>query len=662
MTAFDLAVVTGLALAFWIPARRLAHGAPPVPLDDVFIHFGFARSAALGSPFCWIPENGYSSGGTSLTYPLVLAPFWLAGLRGGALAYAAAAIAIASLADLARSVRALLPRAPWWTGVLVAPLLLSVPLLDWTLFSGMEVALFAAVLGRACVALRRVEVASARDRPRAMSRLGVWSALLVATRPEAAPLALFAGVAAAHAGRSISAMRALARSTGPVALLLVSQALVNRALTGEWSAAGAVRKLVTTDPYTTPIDAAIEVIKNLTALRARALDAAMGGDGAWIAWALGLAGVLSARTRRVALPLVLGAYASIVLASFNATARFQNLRYAAPAMLMLLVAAALGAGVIASKRRLAPLASVLVIAAMIAPLRQLPVQIDLFARASRNIAEQQVEAAKRLVAMTPRPRSVLVGDAGAIPYLAELSAIDGLGLGGYKALPFARASVHGVPAVVELLERLPKHERPDVLALYPSWWAGLADVFGRPIASVKITDNVICGADEKVIYKADWSSLAAPGEGRAGAIDEIDVADLVDERAHGYVVPAPKGGWVVGASLALREGGARRFDAGRVVPEGRAESFLVRAGVPEGPLSIVIRTDGGGPLVIRVDVARGGRAVSDASIEVPARRADMWSEIAVRLASAAGGDRVVITATRGALRDFHVWLVRPESG
>src|SRR5687767_13469159 len=43
------------------------------PLDDVFIHFDFARSAAQGHPFEWISGNGYSSGSTSLIYPFVLA-------------------------------------------------------------------------------------------------------------------------------------------------------------------------------------------------------------------------------------------------------------------------------------------------------------------------------------------------------------------------------------------------------------------------------------------------------------------------------------------------------------------------------------------------------------------------------------------------------------
>jgi hypothetical protein len=52
------------------------------PLDDVFIHFDFARSAARGYPFQWSEGNGYSSGGTSLLYPLVLALGYRIGYDG----------------------------------------------------------------------------------------------------------------------------------------------------------------------------------------------------------------------------------------------------------------------------------------------------------------------------------------------------------------------------------------------------------------------------------------------------------------------------------------------------------------------------------------------------------------------------------------------------
>jgi hypothetical protein len=646
-------IAAGAGAAFWVPGYRRSAPHFPVPLDDVYIHFAFARSAALGHPFAWIPENGYSSGGTSLTYPLALAPAWALGLRGERIAIAAALLAVAALVDLARSLRKL---GPGWVSWAIPLLLVSVPLLDWSLFSGMETAFFGAVLGRALLAVRAAEERGPRDRGRAQAWAGVWAALLAATRPEAAPLALLLALSVVHAAGSLRTVPSIARASGPLLLFLGAQAAANRLLTGEWEAAGAVRKLAWSNPYTTGLEVALEAVKNLAVLRSQAFEVPLGGALAgWVVPLLGLAAVIDRRRRRLALPLLLGAAASVILVSFNTTARFQSFRYAAPALLMLLAAAALGAGALARLGRPGALAALgALAAAIVAPARGFPRQIDNFARASANIAGQQVEVAARLAREAPRPGRVLVGDAGAIPYLSGLPAIDGLGLGGYHDLPFARASVHGVPAVVELIERLPPSERPDVLALYPSWWQGLADVFGRREYGVRIADNVICGADEKVVYAADWSALGPPEEPREGALDALDVADLVDERAHAYEAPVPRGGWVVGAVLPL-PGGAPRFDAGRIVPEGRSESFAVRA---TGRVALVLRTDGGGPGAFRVTVEHAGAAVAGAEVPLPERAGGRWHEVRASLGAVRAGDRVRLEAVRTPLRDFHLWLIR----
>ncbi|WP_437758266.1 hypothetical protein [Sorangium sp. So ce1389] len=656
--------VLGAAAAFYGPALARTGGAWPAPLDDVYIHFGFARAAALGHPFSWIPGNGYSSGGTSLTYPLILAPGYLLGFRGAWLGLFAALLACAALLDLCRSLRQLLePRGPGaasarWVGWVAPLFVVAVPLLDWSWFSGMEVALLGAVLGRALVAVRRAELAPPPRRPAEQLRAGLLAALLVATRPEAIALAAPLAVAVAHAAGSLSAAAALARASLPTALLLGAQAAANRAFTGEWGAAGAVRKLILSNPYPAPLEKAVEVIRNLAALRVQALESALGGPScAFLLPLLGVVAALDRRSRRLAVPLLLGAYGSLLLVALNATARYQNLRYAAPALAMLLVAAALGTEALARRGRLAAgVAAALALAALAAPSPWFARQIDHFARSSANIAGQHVEVARRLAARAPRPRRVLLGDAGAIPYLSGIPAIDGLGLGGYRGMPFARASVHGVPAVVELIERLDAAERPDVFALYPSWWGGLADVFGRRVDAVKIEDNVMCAADEKVIYEADWSALAPPGERRAGAIDEVDIADLIDERAHGYGFPSPRGGWIVGAVLRDGADGASRFDAGRLIPEGREQSFAIGA-VAGGPAVLALRTDGGGPIALGVALGRG--VEGEARVEVPERPADRWSEIRVPLRDVAPGDLVRIRSIQGTFRSFHVWLLRP---
>ncbi|MSP26245.1 MAG: hypothetical protein EXR75_14035, partial [Myxococcales bacterium] len=479
--ATALVVVVAAAACFYLPALAATGGRWPVPLDDVYIYFGFARSAALGHPFEWLPGNGYSSGATAVLYPLVLAPFWAAGLRGSSLGVAAALVAVSGLVVLARALASLGCRrgaAPY----LPALLLVSVPLVNWSWFSGMETGLFALFLGRALVATQAAVDCDKSVRRRAQLRAGIWFALLVITRPEALVLAAALAVAVAHGARSLWTLASLARAAAPAILTLALQFTANHAVTGEWQSAGAVRKLVTEAPFLTAEARAIEVAKNLLVLASEALWRALGGAVGVAAFGtLVLAAMVLRARRRLAVSLAVGSLGALVLVCLNTTARYQNYRYAAPSLAMLLCAAILGFSAISGRisakfgaprpasfraqgRRMSlgnsartvlaetparvfpmplrnsartGLAVALAAIAIAAPAHELPPQVAHFTRASVNILEQHAEVAHRLARMTPPARRVLVGDAGAIPYLSKLAAIDALGLGGYHALPFA---------------------------------------------------------------------------------------------------------------------------------------------------------------------------------------------------------------------------------
>lgn len=669
--AWTAALLVAVAAAFVVPAMRATGGRWPAPLDDVYIYYGFARSWALGHPSSWFPGNGYSSGSTSVLYPLLLVPGYALGLTGSTLGAFATALGLGCLFDACRSVRALLHRrtASWG----VAPLLLAVPLLDWNWWSGMETALWAALFGRALLATAQCRRAPADRRSCRQLALGGWLALAALTRPETIACTVPLGIVAVYGARSLGTLPSLVRCLGPSAAALGAQALVNRGLTGEWAPAGAVRKLIWSAPFVQPEAAAVEYVKNLVVLAHQAFERALGGVPYALALlTLALVAALSRRHRLLAAALLLGALGTVLIVASNATARFQNLRYAAPALVMVLLAAALGLdaamyGTRRLRRRLrrrrvaAVVAAAWGAAAVLAPASQFERQIDHFALASRNIIEQHGEVARRLRALAPTPRRVLVNDAGAIPYLSGIPPIDGLGLGGFRGLPFARASVHGTPAVVELIERLPPLDRPDVLALYPSWWTGLADVFGRPIDAVRITHNVICAAEEKVIYRADWSSLAAGSSPRAGQVDELDVADLVSERQHDYRFPAPHAGWLVGVARSWPEhasGRARRYDAGRVFPQGQAERLTVRAKLPAATTALILRTDAPTACTLRVDVRRSGRVIRSRTAGIAPPAASQWLELTVELDSVQGGDELSVTPIDGQWRSFHYWLVR----
>jgi hypothetical protein len=187
------------------------------------------------------------------------------------------------------------------------------------------------------------------------------------------------------------------------------------------------------------------------------------------------------------------------------------------------------------------------------------------------------------------------------------------------------------------------------MALYPGWWPGVAEVFGRPLDRVRITGNVICGGDEKVVYAADWSALGQPGDDSL-AMDSLDVADLVSERAHDFTFPAPHGGWIVDAILTTPDG-SRRWDAGRIVPEGKSIAWSL-APLPRSQAMLRMRTDR--PARIRIGIAREGRTLDTREVAMVTRAPGQWIEVEVPL-EATGGDRLDLTALT-TFRLFHAWL------
>jgi hypothetical protein len=643
-----LAVVAGGA--FWVPALGATGGDWPAPLDDVFIHYDFARATAAGHPFEWIAGQGFSSGETSPLYPLVLAVGYAAGFRGLWLGAWAALVALASLVVLMRAARELVQPAPAWVGFIASALVVCVGALDWAWFSGMEVALFGGVLGRALVAAKRAREAPPWTRDAAQWTCGAWGAALVLVRPEAAVLvATFAVIVARRAGAR-SASLALARVGLPGALATLGVLGLNRALTGDAMSAGAILKLLSRNPYLSDVDRARELALNLASFHLRVLEA---GLAPWprlwlVVPLLALAGLAAARTRGLAAACLTSAVLWTLLVSWNGAARYQNFRYYAPALALLVVGAALGVAAAARPRRTRTLYAATGAIAVLLAAPQVRAQAEHFRRASKNVHDQQVEVGRRLAKGAPDDAIVLVGDAGAIPYVSRRAAIDALGLGGFHRIPFARAATHGEAATVELLQRMPPAERPTLLALYPNWFAAITSRFGREVDRVTIEDNVICGGPTKGIYVADWTALDASDEPPPGVVDELDVADVLSEEAHAYASPAPSGGWTV---LDVRAG---VFDAGRILPEGRAERFTTLRAAEPATLWVRV-ADAGAALTI--DVSRGGVVRARADATPSASKPGAWPLVRAALPGGVqAGDTLTLRASRGEVRDFHVWL------
>ena len=183
-----LALAAAAARCSGCPPLPPAAAGFPAPLDDVYIHFDFARSLAQGHPFEWMPGNGYSSGETSPLYAVVLAiglarrlPRTTARRLGGDRRACSPSRRSCRSVQMRREALSALARRRRR-----ACCSLSIGIVDWSLFSGMEVALFAAALGRTLLALARTRARHRRAR-RADPRGVAVASRGVGRRARAAP-------------------------------------------------------------------------------------------------------------------------------------------------------------------------------------------------------------------------------------------------------------------------------------------------------------------------------------------------------------------------------------------------------------------------------------------------------------------------------------------
>jgi hypothetical protein len=657
-------------------ATQGALGPWSAPLDDVFIHFDFARQAARGHAFEWSPGAGYSSGGTSLLYPFVLVPgFWL-GLNGLSLMAWAAVVACVCVFGTLLALRRLFHGLPRVTSYLLPPALLSVGALSWSLWSGMEVALFLALWSLAIVAWDdwRLEPASGHPVQKA-ALLGAAGLLVCATRPEGIGAMFVLVVSALWSRRTEKPLR-LALMAGlslvPPGCVLVTHAIANRLLTGDSTAAGALVKLEMHHPYLARADVlgAWWFHFKYQVLRVTQYHFADVAWVGWLSWVVAAYAFFVPSTRRAAIVLWLSMLAWIGIVSLNGQVRWQNERYTMPAVAWLLVSAALGlAGALSQVRPkvVKSYAPALLGVALCAVLvwRQAPryrEQLWFFGRASRNIYDQHVTAGRKLRDnFRPQPSRVLVGDAGAIPYVSDLPALDIIGLGGFRGLPFARATRQHVAAGIELIERLKPRDRPDILAIYPSWWGDFPLWFGKRIDEVPVRGNVICGGASKVLYAPRWESLdkseepfsLLPSERR---VDGVDLADLVSERQHGYQLSNGAIGHVQmkllpNPSLPRED----LWDAGRIVPAGVRESFTLRGLDPARKVVLILRAAPTEPVTLRVE------ADPNVAAQVELGRKDGWLEQRIDLGTPGVSSLPVrLESAQGEHVLFHVWAVQPE--
>jgi hypothetical protein len=172
---------------------------------------------------------------------------------------------------------------------------------------------------------------------------------------------------------------------------------------------------------------------------------------------------------------------------------------------------------------------------------------------------------------------------------------------------------------------------------------------------------VICGGANKVLYRPRWESLDRSEQPFAlkaneRRVDGVDMADLVSEKEHGYVLSNGSVGHVtmklLPHPLLPRED---LWDAGRIVPPGVRETFSLRGLDPTRPVTLILRA---APTELTRLTLEADPDVSK-TVELAAK--DGWLEQRVELGSP--GVSVLSVRIDSAKTErvlFHVWAVQPE--
>jgi hypothetical protein len=242
-----------------------------------------------------------------------------------------------------------------------------------------------------------------------------------------------------------------------------------------------------------------------------------------------------------------------------------------------------------------------------------------------------------------------------------LPALDIIGLGGYHGLPFASATRQGVGAAIELIEHMPPGDRPDLMAIYPSWWGVFPLWFGEELGEVPVSGNVICGGASKVLYRPHWAPLdgsSVPAALPKGdmILDELDFADLISERNHGFVTSVGVAHVDMKILPRLAEPERDLWDAGRILPAGSRSAFELAGLVVGKATRIVLRL--APSQVAKLRVHAEGRELGTLELS----HEDGWIEPSLVLPPDLAKARVTVTLEplEHEVVVHHLWAIEPR--
>lgn len=518
---------------------------PTLPLDDAYIHLQYARAIAEGHSFSYIAGQPATSGGTSLIYPVLIAPILNTSMRPEA------GMILVGMGFWIASAFLILSLIGGEAGMLFTFLFILQGSLYFAFLSGMETGLFIFVT---LLTLRGV----VRRNPIGAISAGALAALV---RPEGAVI----GVGAALYMMCHTASRRYLISRLPLyalpVLAALVQPLINLVYTGSITASGMQAKSYL---YNVPRDwglilhnigdTAVRVWRELLSLTAPDYGTVLLCMLALIM--IGVGAAESVRTRKPTPALLIGVWfvGLTLLISTLETAFWQFKRYQQPIIALCFpLVGWLMLRLWETRRtwlRVGAVAGILGLLVQVG-LTLMPF-MSYYDDNTAEIASSQLLMARYVREELPPDAIIGVHDIGVMAFIGERKTYDLVGLTTPDAaLPWR----NGPGAVYEQMARSPY--RPDYLAIYPdarglTYFQNTA-LFAQKLASFPSTKprfNVASATDSgQDVYRVDWRVMQG-GDGfyalqpfqnyvreavkRMALVDSVNVAYLHDEEAHQY--------------------------------------------------------------------------------------------------------------------------------
>lgn len=525
------------------------------PLDDTFIHFQYARQLASGHPFQYNTGDVPSSGESSFIYPFLLAPAFLLGMDGvDVLWYAVILGFIAHLAAVLFLYKLAVHLFNRPTALFSAIFLIIDGRANWNFLSGMETGIYTGALITFFYALAR-SIPANKFGPTAA--IGILTALL---RPDGHVVVSVVCLAAMiYLLRSKGFNRSFVWLLLPIVIGALPY-LVNILLTGHWQFNTAVGKSSFFTPY-------LPLVQQLNLIPVHFYelfnDILLGLNVPYspfpilITLPLAALGAWYAYTKRSHALLntlfLMGLVVGLALALIPRGTQYYRYFQPYDPIIWLYFSAGL-AWLIEQCRAVfdrnnpsidrsgRALYAWLGGAVFLLIVPQFLRYFFLMSETTRDIYYQQMTFSYWIRSNTPADARIGVNDVGAHKYIGNRRIIDVLGLTENR---MRGVFYSGWGSIYDALVRFPASERPQYLLIHPEFFVNdvnpsVNQGFLMPIYSINVPNIAITVGATETLYSINWDRAKLdPTEtylthDAQAPLDSINIADLIDEKAHSY--------------------------------------------------------------------------------------------------------------------------------